>query len=81
MNRSYSVLMSIYFGTSLKDLQKSLGDILDQKEIPSKIILVSDGKIKPDVEKFINSLDNNSPPSLPNKKCLLSIVWRIFSLS
>lgn len=59
MNRSYSVLMSIYFGTSLKDLEKSLGDILEQIEIPSKVILVSDGKIKPDVENYINSLDNN----------------------
>ena len=59
MNRSYSVLMSIYFGTSLKDLKESLGDILEQKENPSKIILVSDGEIKPDVEKYINSLDNN----------------------
>lgn len=53
MDLEFSVLMSVYFNDSKENLEKSLLSIIDQSVVPKEIIIILDGKLPTDMEKFV----------------------------
>jgi glycosyltransferase involved in cell wall biosynthesis len=53
-----SVLMSVYFNDELDEFKLSLESILNQTLVPSEIIIVHDGPVKPDITNYIYDKTN-----------------------